>query len=232
MNGITTSFLHSIYNGNIEQVKLYIKSGYDINVLDESGNNALNVQIPYGGTDMLKLLVENKVNVNHKGFSEQTPLHNAVAACKPPFCKLLLQNGADINARDEYGYTPLHVAVIVNHAHIAKILLEKGASIRIKDKKGRTPFDLLKETIVNRPFYVDLDHLDQSTNYNNVHRIIFTYEQIYSNINVLLCIRKFVNGTVFDDNFMPMDVFKLIVKEIKQLDIPFEQYLFTATKMV
>ncbi len=103
---------------DVEEIKLLIKEGANVNAKDIYGQTAL---MKAQTTEKTKLLLEAGADVNAKDIYGQTALMKAQSAEKT---KLLLEAGADVNAKDNFGVTALMLA---NSLEQAKILVADGA---------------------------------------------------------------------------------------------------------
>ena len=101
--------------GNINIVKLLIKSGADPNLTFlEGGENALYYAIFGGHTEVVKLLINAGADVNlykadGHGITDagMTVLYNAEQFGETDIVKLLIEANADVNIRNKRGKGPL-----------------------------------------------------------------------------------------------------------------------------
>ena len=64
-------------DGDIEQVKLLISKGADINSKDKGGNIPLHYAVKAGKIEVVQLLIEAGADINVKDNRDRTPLHMA-----------------------------------------------------------------------------------------------------------------------------------------------------------
>ncbi len=232
------TFFNYAESGNCKGIKKLIDNGFDINCTDSIGMNALCMTIFHKKMEAAKLLIDNGIDLNSMSFTGSTPLLYSIIYKRKQFCKLLLDSGADsdyyhknsetplinainterrcleiitlliektknINAIGLRGKTALHEAAGRDLRDISKMLINKGASIYIKDEKGRTPMQTLK--FFHQGATETLDLLEDC-------------EMIPKRINLLLCIREFIEDSLFYKDYMPIDIFKLLVKEIRLVE--------------
>jgi hypothetical protein len=109
----TMSLYEAARAGNIEQIKLFVSQGADVDVNDkENGGQApLHVACINSRKDIVELLIAAGANVNAKTNSGITPLHFAVRYQSKEIVELLIAKGADINAKDNNGGTALSMAL-------------------------------------------------------------------------------------------------------------------------
>ena len=156
---------HAAANGEIEQVKLLISQGADVNVKDSAGQTPLHYAARKGHKEIVELLlaqgadvnlgekyynrtaVELAVKGNHKEIvqlliakgADISPLHLALYMKDETKAKSLIEGGADVNKRTPYGTTPLHGAVGAGFKDIVELLIDKGADVNAKDNWDWTP---------------------------------------------------------------------------------------------
>ena len=119
--------------GNIEQVKLLISSGADVNEKDQHGRTALHCASWKGHAEVAKLLISQgaKINVT-TSMMASTPLHYAVMRGDKQIVELLLNKGANINAKNRDSSTPLLEAMESTKAgnrEVVELLVAKGAKV-------------------------------------------------------------------------------------------------------
>ncbi|MFH1353523.1 MAG: ankyrin repeat domain-containing protein [bacterium] len=138
--------LTAIRDDDIEQVKVLIQAGVDINAQDETGWITPLMQAAFTNSFYItKLLIENGVDVNAKNNSGFTALIFAVAEKSLIVSRLLIEAGADVNVKGDNGLTPLMVGALNQSYALVNLLLEKGADINLKNSEGKTVIMLAGE---------------------------------------------------------------------------------------
>jgi len=153
-------------DGDIEEVKLLISKGYDVNKEDEEKMTPLHYATETGKMEVVQLLVEAGAEVN-AGKNDWPPLCIAVYKNNIAVAEYLIAHGADVNApvgwtplQEAAGYssvemvellidkgaeinsgplTALHCAAKFGNKNVAEYLITRGADINAKDKEGHTP---------------------------------------------------------------------------------------------
>lgn len=151
--------------GDIEQVKLFISKGADVDAKDEKNNTPLCYAVKAGKMEIVRLLVEAGADVNAGSWP---PLCEAVDENNVAIAEYLIAHGADVNAGDDWTvlqeapyisnniemvellidsganinagpYTALRAAVDKDRLDIVELLIAKGAKVNVKDKNDSTP---------------------------------------------------------------------------------------------
>ena len=125
-------------DGDIEQVKLLISKGADVNAEGTRGWTPLLGAVNKGHVQMVKVLLENGANVD-VGDDWYTPLYYPIWEGDKEMVKTLISGGADVNTEPKEGdYRPLVYAVWYRHPDIVKILIEAKANVNAEDESEWT----------------------------------------------------------------------------------------------
>ncbi|MHC4752373.1 MAG: ankyrin repeat domain-containing protein, partial [Planctomycetota bacterium] len=133
-----TSLHKAAVGGDIEQVKMLISKGTDVNAKDESGMTTLHRVSNQGQKDIAELLIAKGADIEAKNNDGRTPLHIASHQGQKEVAEMLISKGADINAKDNGGRIPLYLAAGQGHRDVAELLIAKGADIDTKNNMDRT----------------------------------------------------------------------------------------------
>ena len=147
--------LHSAANnGNTEIVKLLLKEGAYVDVVDNIGVTPLFWAVNNNNIETVKLLINEGANVNLVSKYDGTPLYVAVNKRNIKMIELLINEGANVNIPNHLNMSPLHLAVqqaiIYNYTDIVKLLIKEGANVNVIDKDGQTP---LSQALLRGPKY-------------------------------------------------------------------------------
>jgi len=107
---LTISIHRAMSSDQFKIANLLIKTGVNINALDEYRNIPLTIAAYYGYIDVLHLLLEQKnVEINKKGQFGGTALYWAAYSNNEKAVKLLIENGADPSIPSALGDLPIQV---------------------------------------------------------------------------------------------------------------------------
>jgi len=144
--------------GDVQQVKLNISKGTDINEKSSTGDTPLHYAVRHENKDVAELLIKEGADVNAKNKKGETPVHVALMEHNKELLDLLIakgarlscihlsayrgnlaevksfvQRGTDIDARDADGSTALHYAALRGHRDVSEFLVGRGADVNAKD---------------------------------------------------------------------------------------------------
>ena len=94
----------------VENVRLLIDHGADVNALDYSHSTPLHMASSQGVLGAVQLLIRHGADVNAQNETNLTPLHRASLLGDVQIVQLLIDHGADVTAKDWIHKTPLHFA--------------------------------------------------------------------------------------------------------------------------
>ena len=126
-----------IKNDDIESVKNYIKSGYDLNIKDRYGHTPLINSTFNNEIKIIKLLLDAGADIDKQDNNGDTALIWA-AEYNIEIFELLLNAGANINIQNVEGSTALIAATYSGNIEVVKLLLNSGADIDKQDENGYT----------------------------------------------------------------------------------------------
>ena len=136
------SLIASCKKGDLEGVKAALKSGIDVNTMDEDGYTGLMLAISFNHNSVVKFLLKTpSIDVNQKNDWGSFALNNAVYNSNIEALKLLLDfPSIDVNSVDNYGNS----LVGCHKIDVLKLLLSHpgltSLTLNQKQKKnGATP---------------------------------------------------------------------------------------------
>lgn len=128
-----------IFNGNINDVRAFLKSGGDINKRDDSGYTLLMHASWKGNPDMVKFLVQSGADINARDPNGMKALLYAFEYNHFEICSFLLDKGADKGSKLPTGRTLL-ISAVWDKANLeaVKMLIGKGFDVNYRDEEGLT----------------------------------------------------------------------------------------------
>jgi len=126
-----TALIAAVSQNKLDAVKLLVKRGADVNLVDRAGWAPLHFAV-YFGTDtaVIDALIAGGAKLNAQNDRGITPLYFASITGHELQVKRLLAAGADSNVASKSGYTPLRVAQIKGLQGTAA-LLKTSAQTRV-----------------------------------------------------------------------------------------------------
>ena len=167
-----TPLTEAIECDKIENVRLLIEKGADLNKTDPNGWTPVTNAIYKNNLNILQLLIERGADVNFVDSFNWTPLIKAISTNKIEAVKVLIANGANVNLGAVI--SPLSAAVYKNYFKIVKLLVENGALINLHNSIGKTPFHsaiLHKNMSIITYFLENGANLISRTKHNNENAI-------------------------------------------------------------
>jgi cytohesin len=141
----------AVIGGDVNEVRLLLRQGADINAKDSSGRTPLFIAASGGklwsmpaslgppGYEMVRFLLDNGANINARDKWGYSVLHGALNKGRTDVAELLLARGAYVKTQSQGGETPLHVAARDGWPKLVKLLIAKGAEVNMATRNGDTP---------------------------------------------------------------------------------------------
>jgi ankyrin repeat protein len=120
---------NAVLDGNLEQVRKYLKKGVDPNLLKSGWQSPLSLAVNNDRQEIAELLISYGADINPK--SKNSPLCEAASNGHKEMVELLVEKGADINhgLEDDNRANPLLEAAVNRYPEIVQLLLDKNAII-------------------------------------------------------------------------------------------------------
>ena len=140
--------LTAVKNGNIQQVKFWLRRGVNINNVDKDGKTALNVAVCLKNTEMVRVLLRMgkgtfpKINVNKVDNDGFTPLLRAVQMTLGTDIMemLLAKRTTNPNIQNKYGWTPLYLSLSNSFwSKMFLLLKDRRTDMNLVGSNGYTP---------------------------------------------------------------------------------------------
>ena len=134
-----------IKNDDIESIKNYIDSGYDLNIQDNVGYTILGYATAHNKIKIVKLLLNAGADTNKQDSVGYTALILSAFYNNIEIIKFLLNAGVNIDKQNNSGHTALIYAAYNNNREIVEILLDYGADEFILNDENKSFYDYLND---------------------------------------------------------------------------------------
>lgn len=131
-----------------KMLELLLKYGFNIEFIDDDGQNILHLFIhsfvnmnDVDSVEIAEILIERaKISPDDPDKNNWSPLIYAIEEEHLPLVTFFIEKGADVNRQsiDDEGKFPIHNAVELTNVDITKLLLSNGANLNAKSKDGST----------------------------------------------------------------------------------------------
>lgn len=132
-------FLHSIRSTDIRKVKLYVRSGIDVDSMGKTGVSPLCTAAQTGNLGIVNILLHENVSILQKNASNGlTPVFCAIEGNNIKVLEKLFDEGISIRTRTEQGLTMVQYASLLGREQMLSYLLIKGADPNMQNIYGQT----------------------------------------------------------------------------------------------
>ena len=141
-------FFEACEEGNLNEVKKFIKEGYDVNKINQRSfvpRTLLMYAAGEGRFDVVNYLIDHGADVNKRAFNLRTALYYASERGHLKVVETLLSKGAEIDVGDFVRCTPLMLAAEMGHIDISLYLVDHCADVNKKDRHKRTALHYASE---------------------------------------------------------------------------------------
>ena len=142
---MANDLISAAINGNIENVRLLLDRGVNINFKDNYGDTALMWASSEDNIYIVEILLNHGANIDLLDDDGDTALDLAVGDGNTDIIELLLEHGAEVNIQNEFGETALIKASRYRRRDmdfvrldIVRLLLDGGASPYLQNNNGDT----------------------------------------------------------------------------------------------
>lgn len=130
----------ALEEGNLEDLKSYLKKGADINARSINLWTTLHFAAKGPSLEIVKFVLNQNLDVNVKDINGQSPLQIAAAHGRKNIVKFFVgEAGLYVDDADNHGKTPLHIAAQNGHKDTVEVLLKNKASTVTQDMSGLSP---------------------------------------------------------------------------------------------
>ena len=136
-SGSNDGFINAARNEDVDQIRVLIKDGVNVNEQQPDGATALHWAVQHDNMDLLDMLIKAKADVNLADEGGATPLWVATYNANPVMVQRLLQAGADPNIALARGETPLMTAASIGDIEIVNALLSARADVNVAESQRK-----------------------------------------------------------------------------------------------
>lgn len=140
-----TPLHNAAYEGNVEEVRLLIEGGADVDSTDEYDKRTPLSITPH--IEVANILIRHGAIIDAKSRDGWTALHYAASRGLKEKALLLIRHGADIDSQCTSGSTPLLSAVVNERRDMIELLIKHGADVNIYSNGIGTPLQVALRNI-------------------------------------------------------------------------------------
>ncbi len=123
-----TPLMLAVIAGNLQNVRLLLQHGAQVNASDEYGFTALFMAISDRRPDITKVLLQAGSDPNSPNQMGMPPLSWALMMSDDGSARELVERGADVNKPDPDGRPPIYLATLENSVPMTRLLLDSGVA--------------------------------------------------------------------------------------------------------
>lgn len=138
----TTGLVKAIRANDMKTVKLFVRSGFDLNNIADSGISPICIAAETGNFAVFSAMMQGDVNLVLRNFSNGlTPIYCAIKGNNIQVVDKIVKSGIGLNFRTDLvgGISPLHYAAALGLDNMVSYLTSAGADVNITDVNGQTP---------------------------------------------------------------------------------------------
>ena len=123
---LCNDLMRAAYKGDVDAMKIALRTGIDIDAQDEFGRTALIFAVDGKNVDAVQMLIEQGADLEIQSEHGATALTLAVAIDDVYIAYLLIEHGANVNIRMDYNITLLSMTMLLVSHEMEQLLLESG----------------------------------------------------------------------------------------------------------
>lgn len=124
--------------GNVEMLKVFVESGYDLNRQDAKGYTALILAAYNGKKEAVDFLLDNGADPCTEDKRGNTALLGAIFKGEVRIARTLMKAECTTNHQNNAGQTPAMYAALFQRSEILDALKENGADLTLQDHAGNS----------------------------------------------------------------------------------------------
>lgn len=121
----TTPLINAALENDVEEIKILLENGADINEADLDGSTPLHLAVYYSSYDAAEFLLQEGADPNTVDQYDSTPLMDAVFSDDIEMVKVLLSYDVDVDYKDSEGFTAYDYAVDYGNEELIQLLESK-----------------------------------------------------------------------------------------------------------
>ena len=125
-------FFRAIYDNNTAKISEFLNNGFDINAMNKTGENAVNVAIASGSYYVLQFLIDNGANLNSTSDTGIPPLSQAILEYNKQAIDILL-NSKKVDMYyvwgDMWTGSPLYIACSKANVYALEKMVKNGVDL-------------------------------------------------------------------------------------------------------
>lgn len=222
-----TLLMRACRHGSISIVKYLIAQKVNINKQTTTTQKfALFLAAQRGHHKIVQSLIDAGANPNQRAINDLTPILLAAQQGNTMAVDVLVRH-ANPNIIDKDGLSPIGQAVQLGHILIVKLLLDAGANPNLGTNNGMSPLQCAVKNLNHKimkmlleagadytqPFYIPLQALKMRTVFD---RWVRFKQKTKLYLEFLAMAREFRANSVFYRDYLPKDMFNVIVAAVKR----------------
>lgn len=132
-------FIYTIRSTDLRKIKLYIRSGANVDAMGKMGVSPLCAAAQTGNYDAVSVLLDANANIFQKNASNGlTPVFCSIEGNNIEILEKFLEEGVSIRTRTEQGLSMVQYASLLGREQMLSYLLSKGADPNMQNIYGQT----------------------------------------------------------------------------------------------
>jgi len=134
-----SALIEAAIDGKFDKVKMLLKSGIDVNSVDDQGRSPLFWAVKNNDFALTQLLIREGADVQHTTRDGRSIIMEASDENDVRITELLLSKGAVVDYQTSQNPAAIFEAIENGNIAVVRALIKGGANLEVIDEKGRTP---------------------------------------------------------------------------------------------